>query len=189
MPRSTALRALHCSGVVGLGVRAPLPGRNDGRGASLRPPRAEGVAVIGSVGYQAGPRHARPSFHQGPGLGAVVALAARHAQAQGTSAAIRQDMDLGAKSAPVTAEGRIGLSVFGRVGRAHMRAHDRAIQPHGGQIRIELQVGHPARPDAPIAPVGIAAIDRVPLAVRGRQLTPIRARPCQRASTGRVYNI
>ena len=46
------------------------------------------------------------------------------------------------------------------------------FQPHGGQIRICLQVGHQTRPDAPIAPVRIAAIDRVPLAVLGRQLTP-----------------
>ena len=36
--------------VVGLGVRAPLPGGKDGLEARLRPPRAEGVAVIGPVG-------------------------------------------------------------------------------------------------------------------------------------------
>ena len=35
--------------VVRLGVRAPLPGRNDGLGAPLRPPRAEVVAILGRV--------------------------------------------------------------------------------------------------------------------------------------------
>ena len=68
----------------GAGVRAPVPGRNDGLDAPLRPPRAEGVAVVGPVGDQAGQRRVRPGFHQGPGLSAVVALAARHVQAQGT---------------------------------------------------------------------------------------------------------
>ena len=93
--------------VVGLGVRTPLPGRNDGLGVPLRPPRAEAVAVLGSVGHQAGPRRVRPSFHPGPGLGAVVARAARHAQAQGPAAAIRQDMDLGAEAAPAATQGVI----------------------------------------------------------------------------------
>ena len=60
--------------VVGLGVRVPLPGLNDGLDALWLPPRAEGVAVIGPVGDQAGPRRVRPGFPQGPGLGAVVAL-------------------------------------------------------------------------------------------------------------------
>ena len=80
----------------GLGVRAPLPGGNDGLGAPLRPPRAEGVAVIGPVGHQAGQRRVRPGFHQGLSLGAVVVLAACHAQAQGPAAAIRQDIATGA---------------------------------------------------------------------------------------------
>ena len=43
--------------IVGLGVRAPLPGRNDGLGA---PPRAEGVAVI-RPGRPSGRAAARPS--------------------------------------------------------------------------------------------------------------------------------
>ena len=89
--------------VVGLGVHAPLPGRNNGLDALLLPPGAEGVAVIGPVGDQAGQRRVRPGFHQGPGLGAVVALAPRHAQAQGTAASIRQDVDLGAEAAPAAA--------------------------------------------------------------------------------------
>ena len=37
-----------------------------------RLPRAEGVAVIGPVGDQAGLRRVRPGFPQGPSLGAVV---------------------------------------------------------------------------------------------------------------------
>ena len=43
--------------IVGPGVRAPLPGRNDGLDAL---PRAAGVAVIGRVGDQAGPVPASP---------------------------------------------------------------------------------------------------------------------------------
>ena len=51
--------------------------------------------------------------------------------------------------------------------------------PRGGPIRMGLPVGQPAWPDAPVAPIGLAAIDRVPLSVRGRQLAPapIRAIP------------
>ena len=55
----------------------------------LRQLGAEGVAVIGSVRDQAGQRRVGSSFHQGPGLGAVVALAPRHLQAQGTPPSIR----------------------------------------------------------------------------------------------------
>ena len=49
--------------------------------------------------------------------------------------------------------------------------------PHGGPIRIGLPVGHPARPDAPVAPVGLTTIDRVPLPVRGWPPMP-RAHAC-----------
>ena len=131
--------------VAGLGVRAPLPGRNDGLDALLLPPRAEGGAVLGPVGAQAGPRRVRLGFPQGPGLSAVVARAAR--QAQGPAAAIRQDVDLGAEAAPVATEGGIPPLVGGRARRAHVRAPDRAVPPHGGPIRR----GH--------APVGPAATD------------------------------
>ena len=82
-------------GVVRPGVRAPLPGQNDGLNVPRLPSRAEGVAVIGPVGDQAGQGRPRPSFHQG--LGAVVARAARQAQVQGTAAAIRQHVDLDAE--------------------------------------------------------------------------------------------
>ena len=97
------MRAWYRSG--GLGVHAPLPGRNNGLDALLLPLGAEGVAVIGPVGDQAGQRRVRLGFHQGPGLGAVVALAPppRHAQAQGTAASIRKDVDLGAEAAPAAA--------------------------------------------------------------------------------------
>ena len=99
-------------GIVRLGVRAPLPGGNDGLEALRLSPRAKGVAVIGPVGDQAGPRRrARPGFHQS--LGAVVALAARHAQVQGTAPAIRQDVDLGAEAAPAATEGGIRPYGFG----------------------------------------------------------------------------
>ena len=49
--------------VVGRGIRAPVPGRNDGLNALLLQPRAEGVAVLGPVSDQAGPRRVRPGFH------------------------------------------------------------------------------------------------------------------------------
>ncbi len=70
-----------------VGLRAPGPGRKDGLNATR-----EDVAFIGPVGAQAGLRRVRPSFHQDPGLRAVVTLAARHMQAQGTQS-MRQDMD------------------------------------------------------------------------------------------------
>ena len=62
-----------------------------------------------------------------------------------------------------------------------VRAHDRAVQQHGRPIRIGLQGGHQARPDALVAPGGPAAIDRVPLAVLGRQLTLGGTPPCHPA--------
>ena len=106
------------------------------------------------------------------GLGAVVALAACHAQAQGPAAAIRQDVDLGAEAAPTAAAGGICPFVF----ECARRAHDRTVQQHGGQIQIGLQVDQ-TRPDASVAPVGIAVIDRFLLAIRGNwcQGAPIRA--------------
>ena len=73
--------------VVGPRVRAPDPGRNGGLGVLPRPSRAEGVAIIGPIRDQAGPRRIR--FHPGPDLGVVVARAARHAQVQGTAPSIR----------------------------------------------------------------------------------------------------
>ncbi len=139
-------------GVVGPGVRAPLPGGNDGLDALLLQPGAEGVAVIGPVGDQAGQGRARPGFPQGLGLGAVVALAARQAQVQGTAAAIRPHV-AGCRSHPGCDRGRDPSPGFGRARRAHVRA----VQPHGGQILIRLPVGHQARPDAPVAPGGPAA--------------------------------
>lgn len=41
-----------------------------------------------------------------------------------------------------------------------------------GQFRIGLQVGHQARLDVLLAPMGVAAIDRVPLPILGRQPSP-----------------
>ena len=65
--------------VVGLGVQASAPGRNDGLDAPWRPPGAEAVVVLGPIRDQAGQGRVAV-FHPGPGLGAVMALAARHAQ-------------------------------------------------------------------------------------------------------------
>ena len=68
---------------VRLGVRSSAPDRKDGLEAPLRDPGAEGVAASGPIRDQAGQGRAGPGFHQGPGLGAVVARAARHAPVRG----------------------------------------------------------------------------------------------------------
>ncbi len=110
-----ALRAGYGSGSWGWGFVRPF------RGAPLRLPRAEGGAVIGPVGHQAGPRRVRPGFHQG--LGAVAARAARHAQGQGPAAAIRQDVDLGCRSRPGCDPRRDpSLGLGGRPPRSRARA-------------------------------------------------------------------
>lgn len=56
-------------------------------------------------------------------------------------------------------------------------ARDRAVQPYGGPIQIGPSVGHPARPDALVAPVSLATIDHVPL-VRTRRPLTIRGAMC-----------
>lgn len=93
-------------------------------------------------------------------MGAVVTRVARHAQAQRMSLLIRQDVDLVLKAAPAAAEGRIHL-FLGRACRTHVRAPDRAV---------------------PVAPVRIAAIDRVPLLVT-RPATIPRETPSVLSST------
>ena len=100
-----------------------------------------GVDVLGPDRAQAGPR------------------ATRHAQAWGTAPSIHQTEDRGVEAVPAMAEGGSRPFWFGRA-----RLY---CPPHGGPIRIGLPVGHPARPDAPVAPVGLTTIDRVPLPVRG----------------------
>ena len=118
------------------GVARLVPFRVVGLGGFVRPFRAGMTASvprcashmrkpslsIGPVGHQAGPRRVRPGFHQGPSLGAVVARAARHAQAQEPAAAIRQDMDLGAEAAPAAPQGVIRPWTFRGARRAHVRA-------------------------------------------------------------------
>ena len=155
--------------IVGLGVRAPGSVRNDGLNTPPRPPGAEGVAVIDPIRDQAGQRIGS-GFPQGPSLGAVMARTTHHAQAQVTASSIRQDVDLGADAAPVAAEHGLPLFVLGCIRRADVCAHDRAVPPHGGQIG--LQVGQPARPDAPVALVSPAATDRILLPVLDRPLMP-----------------
>ena len=73
-------------------------------------------------------------------------LAARLAQAQGTAPSICQDGDLDAEAAPV--QSGLHLFLLGRARRAHARAHNRAVQPYGGQIWIGLQMG-PRRGQTP----------------------------------------
>ena len=60
-------------------------------------------------------------------------------------------------------------------------APDRAVQQRRGQLRFVLQVGHPARPDALIAPVGQAAIDRVPCESPPSKTSIARHAGCSRA--------
>ena len=145
---------------VRLGVRAPAPGRHDDLEAPLREPGAEGVAAIGPVDAQAGPRRVRPGFR--PGLGTVAALAARHAQAQGTAASICQPVDRGAEAAPAAAEGGLGPFVLGCARRADARARpgcpatqrtdlDRpAGRPSGASRRLERTRGPSGdRPSSP----------------------------------------
>ena len=123
---------------------------------------------------QAGPRRGRPGLPQGPGLGTVGTRAARHAQ--GTAASSRQTMDRGAKAVPAAAEGGIRFFWGGRARCARMHAHDRAVPPHGGPLRVGLPAGPPARPDAPVAPGRTATMNRIPLPVRGRPSVPRGAR-------------
>ena len=120
MPRSTALRAWYRSGLWSGGSCA-RSGREYGLDALLRQPRAEGVAVLDPVGNQAGQRRIRPGSHQGPGLGAVAALAARG-----------DPLGYGSwyQSCPGYARGRDPHPfVFGCAHRAHVRALNRAFQP------------------------------------------------------------
>ena len=70
-------RPVRLRGIQASGARAWRPGD------PVRQPGAEGIAVIGPSRDQAGQRRAGPGFDPGPGLGAVKARAARHAQGQG----------------------------------------------------------------------------------------------------------
>ena len=158
-PRSTAWRAGYHARSRG---RAPGPGEHDSLQALLRSPRAPGVAVIDPV------RSGRPATRAarrppGPGLGCGP-RAARHAQGQGTALSIRQDADLGAAAVPAAAREQDRLFFETR---PIVLSHNTA-----GQIRVGLPVGHPARPDVPVPPFGLAVIDRIPLPVSVRPPTP-----------------
>ena len=166
--------------VVGLGGCAPGPGRNDGPDALPRPSGAQGVNVICLVRDQARPRR---SVQASAKIRAWV-LPRRWPpgtrRCRGRSLRSARMWIWGAEAASATAAGGIRLSFLG----AHAAlacAPDRAVQPHSGQVRVGQPVGHPARPDAPVARVGLAAIDRVPLPVLDRQLAPGGAHPCHPA--------
>ena len=131
--------------------------------------RPQGVAVLGSVASgRGGARQSRlrPGFRPKCGRGV------RHAQVQGTTCRPVR-LWIWVRKSPRHNRARDQAPYLcGRAYRAHACAHDRTVPPHGGSIRIGLPVGHPARPDALSAPVGLAARDRVPLPVRGRPPTP-----------------
>ena len=160
--------------VAGLRLCAPTSGRNDGPNGLLRPPGAE--VVPGPVRDPAGQQRVGPGFPQGSGLGAVEVRAARHAQAQRTALSIRQDEDQGAEAAPAAVES--GLRLFG-LGRARERSgRARPYCPAARAARSGSPCrGRQARPDTLVTPVGLAAIDRVPLFALGGPLMPGRARP------------
>ena len=141
-----------------LEAQAPASGRNDGLNALWCQPRAEGVVVIGPVRDQAGQGRASPSFDPGPGLGAVMALAARQAQTQGAAPLIRQDVDLGAEAAPAATESGIQPLFLGRTRCARVRSDGRAVQQPRGQLRLGLHISHQVWPNALNTPVGVAAI-------------------------------
>ena len=82
-----------------------------GRRRRHRPGRRSGRAGRAGLG-----------LNQGPGLDAVVALAARQAQTQGATPLIRQDVDLGAEASLAAPEGGIPSLLFGRARRARVRA-------------------------------------------------------------------
>ena len=101
-----------------------------------------------------------------------LALAARHAQRRGRPRRSASTwIWLGAEAAPAVAEGGLGPFVLGRAGCAH----DRAVPPHGGPIRIGLQVGHQTRPDAPVTPV--SGGDRPSSTCRTRPATDAKGHP------------
>lgn len=142
------------------GVRRARASMTASRLCCVRP--APGVAVIDPV------RSGRPATRAarrppGPGLGCGP-RAARHAQGQGTALSIRQDADLGAAAVPAAAREQDRLFVETR---PIVLSHNTA-----GQIRVGLPVGHPARPDVPVPPFGLAVIDRIPLPVSVRPPTP-----------------
>lgn len=160
--------------VVGLGVCAPGPGRNDGLDALPRPP---GVSVIGPVRDQARPRRVRPGFHRIRAWVLSRCWSPDTRRCRGRPLQSARMWIWGAEAASAAAEGGVRLSFFGAYA-ALACAPDRAVQPHSGQVRVGQPVGHPARPDAPVARVSLAAIDRVPLPVLDRQLAQGGAHPC-----------
>ena len=91
--------------VVGLGVRAPAPGRKNSLDALLCPLGAKGVAVPSPVCDQAVPQRVDSLFLQGPGLGWGAGRPSR--AGTGTAPSIGQDGDSGAEAAPAApARGR-----------------------------------------------------------------------------------
>ena len=152
-----------------LGVRAPGPGRNDGLQALPRQSGAQGADAIGLIREQAGPRRVRSRRPPRPAPGCGCRGAGRPSRAGIESGPVDQDADLGAEAAPATFKDGIRL-IFG-VRPPYMRGRARPCCPAARrQIRINLLVGHQARRDAPVAPVGIAA--RVPLPVLDRPSAP-----------------
>ena len=158
-------------------VARQVPFRVAGRGfvCRLRAAMTASTSCGARPARKASPSLARSALRQDRGVSVQASPKARawmrlergprHAQAQGTALSIRQGGDRGTEAAPAAA--RSGLRLF-FAGGAPVRAPDRAVPPHGGPAGAAIRPGR------------LAAIDRVPLPVRGRPRTPGRALPAQR---------
>lgn len=116
--------------------------RADGLDAPWYQLGAEGIAVPGVVGDQTGPGRYRPSFP----LGSRVCRGADR---------------------PSGADLRDGLAEPISCG-TRMRASKRTVPPHGGPSGGVRQGRPSARAQAPVAPVGLPTINRIPLQRRIR---------------------
>ena len=171
-PRSPALRALYRSGAWGWGlVRRDRAGMTALMSRCARQARRRRRPTPGPRSDRTAACPSKPPPGPGPGCGCGAGPVTHRPRGRPRRSAriwiwVRK---------PPRLRPRAGCAYF--FGGAHVRVPDRAVPPHGGSIQISLQMGLQARPSAPVAPGRLAAIDRVPLPVRGRPLAPIRALP------------
>ena len=135
----------------------------------VAPPGAESIAAIGSIGDQTEQRRRRPGFYQGyqvPG-----GRGADRPSGAGPKGGPVDPISYGlsCRNNPGYGRARDPTLCLGRAGGTHKRAHNRAVQPHGGQIRVALHGWYPARPQYPgCARRPTKMINRVPFPVRGQ---------------------
>lgn len=114
--------------VARLGLRTPGPSRKDSLKAPRCPPGAAGIDVIGPVRAQAEPRRADSGRGPRPGCSRG---AGRPSRAGLGDESIRQEVDLGAESAPDATARGIRRLFLG----AHVRTADRSGSARVGAIR------------------------------------------------------